>query len=56
MSEQGFCNAGEFVGVVTRCEIFDLMDEIHFSAFRMTNEQRQTRKSDDKSVGSEHCL
>ena len=47
---QGFISAGEFLGVITRAEAINLMDEAHFSVFGLTNQQRQARKADLKSV------
>lgn len=50
---QGFMNAGEFLGVITRGEAIQLMDEAHFAVFGMTNEQRKTRKAEIKAVRSD---
>jgi len=50
---QGFINAGEFLGVITRAEAITLMDETHFAVFGMTNEQRKTRKAEIKAVRSD---
>ncbi len=50
---QGFINAGEFLGVITRVEAITLMDEAHFSVFNMTNEQRKTRKAAIKAIRSD---
>ena len=50
---QGFINAGEFLGVITRVEAITLMDETHFTVFGMTNEQRKTRKAEVKAVRSD---
>ncbi len=50
---QGFVNAGEFLGVITRAEAIALMDETHFTVFGMTNEQRKTRKAEIKAVRSD---
>ncbi len=47
---QGFVNAGEFLGVITRAEAIALMDETHFTVFGMTNEQRKIRKAEIKAV------
>ncbi len=47
---QGFINAGEFLGVITRVEAIALMNEAHFAVFGMTNEQRKIRKAEIKAV------
>jgi hypothetical protein len=47
---QGFINAGEFLGVITRSEAIQLMDDAHLSVFGITKEQRKTRKAEIKAV------
>jgi len=45
---QGFINAGEFLGVITRAEAIKLMNETYLTVFGMTNVQRKPRKAEIK--------
>jgi len=47
---QGFMNAGEFLGVLTRDEAIKVIDDAHLNVFGITKEQRKIHKDNMKSA------